>query len=79
MIRSNITWLDEHASDLKGKILVTLSMEGCVPELRGDAREANTRGGLGIYFGDKLEGLVLLDQTNHHLAIDAIFRTAERY
>jgi glycogen debranching enzyme len=57
MIRSNITWIDEHASDLRGKILATLSMEGCVPELNGDAREANTRGGLGIYFGDKLEGL----------------------
>ena len=57
MIRSSITWIDEHASDLRGKTLATLSMEGCVPELKGDAREANTRGGLGIYFGDKLEGL----------------------
>ena len=42
---------------MKGKILATLSIEGCIPELKGDAREANTRGGLGIYFGDKLEGL----------------------
>jgi glycogen debranching enzyme/glycosidase len=57
MISSNLTWIDEHASELKGKILVTISMEGYVPELKGDAREANTRGGLGIYFGDKLEGL----------------------
>ncbi len=57
MINSNIAWIDEHAPELKGKILVTLSMEGYVPELKGNAREANTRGGLGIYFGDKLEGL----------------------
>jgi glycogen debranching enzyme/glycosidase len=57
MISSNLTWIDKHASELKGKILVTISMEGYVPELKGDAREANTRGGLGIYFGDKLEGL----------------------
>src|SRR4030042_5382094 len=57
MINANATWIDEHAPELKGKILATLSMEGCIPELKGDAREANTRGGLGIYFGDKLEGL----------------------
>ena len=57
MISSNLTWIDEHAPELKDKILVTLSMEGYVPELKGDARDANTRGGLGIYFGDKLEGL----------------------
>lgn len=57
MIRSNLTWIDEHIPELKEKILVTLSMEGCIPELTGDAREANVKGGLGIYFGDKLEGL----------------------
>ena len=57
MIRSNFTWIDEHIPELKNKILVTLSMEGCIPELSGDAREANVKGGLGIYFGDKLEGL----------------------
>ncbi len=57
MIRPNISWVDEHTPELKGKILVTLSMEGCIPELQGDAREANVRGGLGIYFGDKLEGI----------------------
>ena len=57
MINSNTRWVDEHAPELKGKILATLSIEGCIPELKGDAREANTRGGLGIYFGDKLEGL----------------------
>jgi glucan phosphorylase len=54
---SKIRWIDEHTPELKGKILATLSMEGCIPELKGDAREANVRGGLGIYFGDKLEGL----------------------
>ena len=57
MSNSKIRWIDEHAPELKGKILVTLSMEGFIPELKGDACEANTRGGLGIYFGDKLEGL----------------------
>ena len=57
MRNSNARWVDEHAPELKGKILATLSIEGCIPELKGDAREANTRGGLGIYFGDKLEGL----------------------
>ena len=57
MNNSKIKWIDEHAPELKGKILATLSMEGCIPELKGDACEANTRGGLGIYFGDKLEGL----------------------
>jgi glucan phosphorylase len=57
MIRANVTWIDEHIPELKGKILVTLSMEGCIPEMKGDAREANVKGGLGIYFGDKLEGL----------------------
>jgi predicted glycogen debranching enzyme len=57
MMNSNVTWIDQHAPQLKGKILVTLSMEGCIPELTDDAREANAKGGLGIYFGDKLEGL----------------------
>ncbi len=57
MKRTNITWIDEHLPELKDKILVTLSMEGCITELEGDAREANSKGGLGIYFGDKLEGL----------------------
>lgn len=57
MIRSNITWMEGNATALEGKTLATLSMEGCIPELTGDAREANVRGGLGIYFGDKLEGL----------------------
>jgi glucan phosphorylase len=57
MSSSKNRWIDEHAPELKGKILATLSMEGCIPELKGDACEANTKGGLGIYFGDKLEGL----------------------
>ena len=57
MKRIKTTWLDKHIPELKDKILVTLSMEGCIPELKGDAREANTKGGLGAYFGDKLEGL----------------------
>jgi len=57
MIRPKVTWIDEHTPELKGKILATVSMEGCIAELTGDAREANVRGGLGIYFGDKLEGL----------------------
>jgi hypothetical protein len=36
------------------------------PELKGDAREANTKGVLGIYFGDKLEGL-------HAIGMDSAF------
>ncbi|MEI6831245.1 MAG: 6-phosphofructokinase, partial [Candidatus Omnitrophota bacterium] len=44
--------------DLTGKTIVTLSMEGNIPEFEGyDAQNANTKGGLGAYFGDKLEGL----------------------
>ena len=66
MIKLEVPWIDEHASELKGKILVTVSMEGYVPELKGDAREANVRGGLGIYFGDKLEGL-------HAIGMDRAF------
>jgi len=57
MIRPKVTWIDEHTPELKGKILATVSMEGYMAEMTGDAREANVRGGLGIYFGDKLEGL----------------------
>ena len=46
------------AKKLFGKIIVTLSMEGNIPEFEGfDAQNANTKGGLGAYFGDKLEGL----------------------
>lgn len=66
MIKLEVPWIDEHASELKGKILVTVSMEGYVPELKGDAWEANVRGGLGIYFGDKLEGL-------HAIGMDRAF------
>ena len=54
-------WL---AAELQGKFVVTtlsvttLSMEGNIPEFEGfDAQKANTKGGLGAYFGDKLEGL----------------------
>jgi len=36
MISSNLTWIDEYAPELKGKTLVTLSMEGCIHELTGD-------------------------------------------
>ena len=36
----------------------TLCVEGNIPEFEGyDAQHANTKGGLGAYFGDKLEGL----------------------
>ena len=57
MISSNENWIDSHVPSLKDKQIVTVSMEGYIPELHGDAREANTKGGLGVYFGDKLEGL----------------------
>ncbi|MFA6350282.1 MAG: GNAT family N-acetyltransferase, partial [Candidatus Omnitrophota bacterium] len=50
-------WLNKNAPELQGKILVSLSMEGNIPELAGyDAQNALTKGGLGAYQGDKLEG-----------------------
>jgi glycogen debranching enzyme/glycosidase len=64
MLIPNTTWIDENKAELKDKILVTLSMEGYIPEFTGDAREANVRGGLGIYFGDKLEGLNAIGMYN---------------
>ena len=53
-----ISWLEKNEPELKGKLIMSLSMEGNIPEFEGyDARDANTKGGLGAYFGDKLEGL----------------------
>ena len=57
MVDNNSTWINENVPSLSDKLFVTVSMEGYIPELHGDAREANTKGGLGVYFGDKLEGL----------------------
>ncbi|MFA5199584.1 MAG: ROK family protein, partial [Candidatus Omnitrophota bacterium] len=53
------TWLQFNTPELADKTLLTLSMEGNIPEFSeySDAQNANTRGGLGAYFGDKLEGL----------------------
>lgn len=53
-----------HAPLMRHKLIVTVSMEGYIPELQGDAREANTKGGLGVYFGDKLEGLAAIGVRN---------------
>ena len=58
------TWIDINAPLLRYKLIVTVSMEGYIPEFEGDAREANTKGGLGIYFGDKLEGLAAIGIRN---------------
>ena len=60
MMSSDENWIDRHVPSLKNRQIVTVSMEGYMPELYGDAREANTKGGLGVYFGDKLEGLSAL-------------------
>lgn len=50
-------WLEENVHELKDKTIVSLSMEGNIPEFEGHlAQNANTKGGLGAYFGDKLEG-----------------------
>ena len=57
MISNYTKWVEERFPALSGKTIATVSMEGYVPELSGDCREANTKGGLGVYFGDKLEGL----------------------
>ena len=52
------SWLLRKAGKMLGKSIVTLSMEGNIPEFeKFDAQNANTKGGLGAYFGDKLEGL----------------------
>ncbi len=58
------TWINENVPSLSDKLFVTVSMEGYIPELTGDAREANTKGGLGVYFGDKLEGLHAIGLNN---------------
>ncbi|MCP4450267.1 MAG: hypothetical protein GY809_02315 [Planctomycetes bacterium] len=58
------TWIDQNVPSLRHKLIATVSMEGYIPELTGDAREANTKGGLGVYFGDKLEGLAATGMHN---------------
>ncbi len=51
-------WIEANAPELTNKTIITLSMEGNIPEFEGyEAQDANTIGGLGVYFGDKLEGL----------------------
>ncbi|MGD9015705.1 MAG: glycogen/starch synthase, partial [Candidatus Omnitrophota bacterium] len=51
-------WLEGNTPELLDKTVVTISMEGNIPELEGyGVQDASLRGGLGIYFGDKLEGL----------------------
>ena len=62
--RCGATWIDINAPLLRYKLIVTVSMEGYIPEFEGDAREANTKGGLGVYFGDKLEGLAAIGIRN---------------
>ncbi|MBU1999023.1 MAG: 6-phosphofructokinase, partial [Candidatus Omnitrophica bacterium] len=57
-------WLRNNANELIDKTIVTLSMEGNIPEFEDyDAQNANTKGGLGAYFGDKLEGLFEIGMT----------------
>ncbi|MFH1398436.1 MAG: 6-phosphofructokinase, partial [Candidatus Omnitrophota bacterium] len=57
-------WLNNNARELLDKTIITLSMEGNIPEFEGyDAQNANTKGGLGAYFGDKLEGLFEIGMT----------------
>ncbi|MCK4463551.1 MAG: glycogen/starch synthase, partial [Candidatus Omnitrophica bacterium] len=56
-----ISWIEQNAPDLVGKTIVTLSMEGYIPEFGENlAKDANTKGGLGAYYGDKLEGLAAI-------------------
>lgn len=51
-------WIKENTPELIDKTIFTLSMEGNIPEFEGyEVQDANTIGGLGAYFGDKLEGL----------------------
>ncbi|MFH1791305.1 MAG: glycogen/starch synthase [Candidatus Omnitrophota bacterium] len=57
------SWIHDHAPDLVGKTMASLSMEGHIPELVNPdtgntiVRDVNMRGGLGVYQGDKLEAL----------------------
>lgn len=57
------SWIAQNTPDLVGKTMVSLSMEGHIPELVNPetentlVRDINTKGGLGAYQGDKLEGL----------------------
>ena len=64
MKQNKATWIDQNVPSLRHKLIATVSMEGYIPELTGDAREANTKGGLGVYFGDKLEGLAATGMHN---------------
>lgn len=55
------SWIEQHTPGLLGRVIVSLSMEGNIPEFEGYlAQDANTKGGLGAYFGDKLEGLAAI-------------------
>ena len=55
------SWIEKNIPELKGKTVLSLSMEGNIPEFAGyEARSANTKGGLGAYFGDKLEGMAAI-------------------
>lgn len=53
------SFIEENAAVLKGKSILSLSMEGNIPEFAGlsmPAQDANTKGGLGAYYGDKFDG-----------------------
>jgi Glucan phosphorylase len=55
------SWIEKNIPELEGKTVLSLSMEGNIPEFAGyEARNANTKGGLGAYFGDKLEGMAAI-------------------
>lgn len=53
------TWVEENIRELAGKTMFTISLEGNIPEFSAwpNIQNANTKGGLGAYFGDKFEGL----------------------
>ncbi|MDP3792060.1 MAG: glycogen/starch synthase [Candidatus Omnitrophota bacterium] len=54
-------WIAQNIPELKGKTVLSLSLEGNIPEFAGyEAQNANTKGGLGAYFGDKLEGMAAI-------------------
>ncbi len=52
------TWIEENVPELAGKTILSISLEGNIPEFSSSSRvqNANTKGGLGAYFGDKFEG-----------------------
>lgn len=52
------SWIEKESPELKGKIIMSLSMEGNLSDFEGyPAQDANTKGGMGAYAGDKYKAM----------------------